>query len=64
VRDNPWLRCTKHDAAQDMAAAWEMISAETLAAGWEIYEIESWEDDPELPYIIELTNPSNKSLIQ
>jgi hypothetical protein len=38
VRDNPWLRRTKHEAAQDMVATWEMISAEILATGWEICE--------------------------
>jgi hypothetical protein len=30
VRDNQWLRRTKHDAAQDMVAAWVLSYAETL----------------------------------
>jgi hypothetical protein len=64
VRDNSWLRRTKHDTAQDIVATWETISAETLAAGWEIYKKESLEDCPELLYTIESINPSNKSLIQ
>jgi hypothetical protein len=41
VRDNPLLRRTKHEAAQDMVAGWEMLSAEMLAARWEICENES-----------------------
>jgi hypothetical protein len=47
-----------------MVTDWEIISADSLAVGWEIYENESWEDNPELIYTIESTNPSNTSLIQ
>jgi hypothetical protein len=64
VRDDLWLRRTKHDAAQDMVTAWEMISAKRLASGWEIYENESWNDGPELPYPIESTKPLKKTMIQ
>jgi hypothetical protein len=56
VRDNPWLRPTKYNAAQDMVTTWEMISAETLSAGWDISKNELWDDDSELLYIIESTN--------
>jgi hypothetical protein len=64
ARNNPWLRRTRHDGAQDMVAAWEMISAETVTAGWEICENDSLEDDLKLLYTTESINPSSKSLIQ
>jgi hypothetical protein len=53
VREEPQLRRTKQEAAQDMVSAWEMVSSETIIAGWDIYENEPWEDDPELLYVIE-----------
>jgi hypothetical protein len=51
VRDNPTLCRTKHDAVQDMMAAWDMITAATLVAGWDIYEGEPWDLDPEMPML-------------
>jgi hypothetical protein len=49
VRDNPTLRRTKQEAAQEMIIAWDMITPATLAAGWDIYEGEPWDLDPEIP---------------
>jgi hypothetical protein len=42
ARDNPILQRTKQDAAQDMAAARDLLSPTALVPGWEIYEGEPW----------------------